>query len=537
MKGNIKTEITERIKDLSKQKTVMIMTFIIFVLGTIFIFSDSNKDVLEKIFLGSIFSCIVQLPVTKLTEKLSSLKKYLVQGVSAAAAVVLGYFARCGFGNSVYEDMYFYGLILIAVFLTIYVFALKEDNGNFYAHLIKNFMFAGLMSFVLFLGLILLCYAFNYLIYRFSYMDRWCLSITLFSFGTFFVNVFAVYLFNQNNEESTGKAFRIIFVNILFPVFVILMVLLYAYLLKALFTLSLPNGQINIFVSFATAIYFVFYFILKEYKDKKIISFFYKYGVFTLIPLVIIQIVAFVIRLNAYGFTGSRYSSLMYIIFSCLEIAFILSKKDKLKKLTFPLLALLMLWTSFSPLNLIEVSYESQIKRLSSIVEKYGMLKDDELSYDSNEIAATISEEDLEVLKGSWRYLRQVTKHKKPSWMPDSWSFESAWGFDTEKKVKNTKNVRINANDSKPFSIEGFSKCYSIDVNNYGINNLKAGGVSFDFEKYLLPLADNDVDSSEPVIITIDEDKKFIFSFISYDYDLTEKEFKHCILRGILLIK
>ena len=263
--------------------------------------------------------------------------------------------------------------------------------------------------------------AFQNLIFHF---DDWqvyeCCAV--FCFVVFAVNIFVYYLFYRRDEENSGKAFKVIFLYILLPVFFTLIALLYIYLLKALILWKLPNGQINWFVSFASCIYIVFYFILREYENLAAVKVFYKYGAFAFIPLICIQIPAYFIRLTAYGFTGWRFSSLLFIIFSIVTIVLTFIKKGKFIKYSLLLLSGIIIFASITPCNLINSAYKSQYNRMVKILEKYGMIDDVSenkqlADYDKEEINQIITEEDRNILISSFNYLSLKSDIPLPEWM------------------------------------------------------------------------------------------------------------------------
>ena len=354
IRTKIKETFSQAVAHIAATKVIFIATFIAFIFASI----DSCKPykssnpliVLQDLYLAFFMAAIFAIPATLLTQKFTALKKYLIQGGVAVAGFLLGFFSHRGFGNRVFDELYYFGILCAITLITLYLFIPKEKSRTYFSLVFKYALFCSFMTLILMGGLCLLIYAVQNLILNTDDYDVYecCVYFCAFVFG---VNTFTYYLFNRRQDESSGKAFKVITLYILFPVFSILILILYIYLLKALFLLKLPNGQINWFVSFASCFYIVFYFILREYDELPVIKFFYKFGAFAFIPLIIIQIYAYFIRVNAYGFTGYRYSSLLFIIFSIITIALTFIKKGKYVNWAIIALTAIVLFDSVTPLR------------------------------------------------------------------------------------------------------------------------------------------------------------------------------------------
>ena len=423
----IKTAVKNLFISLKEQRVIFIFSILSFIFCCLHIYDYEEAiftartfyDTFWKISLALLMSCLFALPASFLTRSMKAIKKYLIQTAVAIAGGVTGYFAQQGFGNSIYGDLYFWGIFFALILVTIFIFLPKENQKTYIAGLVKHFFFSLLLSTILFAAASLLIVAFQNLIYEFDDYGEIYEACAAFCYFVFALNIFVYYLFYKREEESSGKAFKIIILYILLPVFFILIGLLYAYLIKALILLKFPKGQMNWIVSFASCFYFVFYFILKEYEDLPAIKVFYKFGAFAFIPLVCVQIPAYIIRLNAYGFTGWRFSSLMFIIFTVLMFTLTFIKKGKYIKYSILILAVIILIASVTPLNLIDVAHKSQTKRMMDILNKYELFDNQNnrlFDYDTDIINEQMSKEDKEQLSSSYNYLRYPCEIPLPDW-------------------------------------------------------------------------------------------------------------------------
>ena len=289
IKTKIKETLAEAVAHIAATKVIFISTFIAFVFACVDVCSlyeyGKNVSVWEDLYLAFFMAAVFAMPATLLTQKFTALKKYLIQSGVAVAGALLGFFSHRGFGNSVYSSLYYYGILFAAVLITLYLFIPKGNSRTYFSLVFKHALFCSFMTLVFMGGLLLLVYAVQNLILNTDNNDVYECSCFFCAF-IFGVNTFTYYLFNRREDESSGKAFKVITLYILFPVFAVLILILYIYLLKALFLFKLPNGQINWFVSFASCFYIVFYFILREYDELPVIKFFYKFGAFVFIPLI-----------------------------------------------------------------------------------------------------------------------------------------------------------------------------------------------------------------------------------------------------------
>lgn len=523
---NFKKLINSIFKSVTKHKVILIDSIIAAVFAIIDVYSSGLEweDYLKSFLMATLFA----IPATYITENFSTVKKYVIQVLSSLAGAVITYSILQFVLQDSYCKMYLFGITFAVICFIITLFEPKNFSKSYYANLVKNFMFTVLLCLVGILGSILLIYAFSSLIFEIDDFDELMESVAIIWGVVVSINLFVFYLF-EKREEPSGKAFKIIFYYVMFPVYGILLLILYIYLLKALFTLSLPNGQVNWFVSFASVFYLVFYFILREYKDLKPVKLFYKYGSFVLIPLMCVQWPAYFIRLNSYGFTGWRYSSLIYNIFTVIFITFTFIKNGKYTKFAIPVLGVFILFASVTPLNLIDVAYRSQYGRLIKVLNKYEMMENNRLKENiPSEIENIITDDDRAQLLSSDIYIRRKTEHKKPEWLETRCSFNELYNIKKEKdsdafiiyEMKNTKDEEL------IIDVKGYSTIekkhiykgsyYSEQAQKY--SRIVIPDTQFDITDLLLSLKNTNEDH---LICQIDENKRAYLYNIRYSYNIT----------------
>ncbi|MBR5033431.1 MAG: DUF4153 domain-containing protein [Treponema sp.] len=571
IKTKIKETLAEAVAHIAATKVIFISTLIAFVFACVDVCRPyeygKNVSVWEDLYLAFFMAAVFAMSATLLTQKFTALKKYLIQGGVAVAGALLGFFSHRGFGNSVYSSLYYYGILCAAVLITLYLFIPKGNSRTYFSLVFKHALFCSFMTLVFMGGLLLLVYAVQNLILNTDNNDVYECSCFFCAF-IFGVNTFTYYLFHRREDESSGKAFKVITLYILFPVFAVLILILYIYLLKALFLFKLPNGQINWFVSFASCFYIVFYFILREYDELPVIKFFYKFGAFVFIPLILIQIYAYFIRVNAYGFTGYRYSSLLFIIFSIITITLTFIKKGKYVNWAIIALTAIVLYDSVTPFNLINMAHKSQFSRMVKVMNKYDIYDEetDTLKlYDPDALEAAISDDDRAALYSAYKYILWTSHLPHPEWATkveydeDGQKhtkylyFEEVFGIKTTRadekilefdKLFESKKIK-NIEAYKEFVEITDSKWSSGSKNGEYVEYLKEmpeiafyskTGKKYCLEDFFFTI-DQNVSEDEPLWYMPDDEIAFCFERIEYKYNTEKKLFRSYHYNGYVFYK
>ena len=364
------------------------------------------------------------------------------------------------------------------------------------------------------------------------------------SFCFFFPCVFISYATKSDKDISIPKTFKVIVFHVLFSLYCILLFVLYIYLIKSLVTLTLPSGKINPFVSGATVLYLFFYLSLASYKNK-VTSFFYSYGSIFLLVLIAVQIVAFAVRINAYGFTPVRFASFYYIIFSIIFCILPLIKKGKDMQLVYPIFGLMCLLASISPLNIIDSANRNQYSRIISTLKKYDLYKNKSIIPAPSE--DTISPKDKNKIVSAFKEI-QSSKGKKPEALEEiinenviskafknTFGFEFYYDYDYENTTPPTEAKKYGYNldvpKERPVDIRGLSEMFyfnsddsyykknpqiTVEFGNHQIINITDEIFALAYERDNLAK----VDSNEPLVI-----KKDGFTLIIRQIDFRKTDY------------
>jgi len=565
LKAKIKTALAQALTYLVTAKVIFISTLITFIMSALIIYLEDEiwGELTQAFLMATAFT----IPATLVTQKLKPLKKYLLQILAAGVGFVIGFFSQRGFGNDLYKELYYFGILCALILIILYLFIPKENSRTYFALVFKHTLFTIFMTLILMGGLCLLIYALQNLIFNTDDYDIYeCCS--LFCAIIFGINIFCYYLFYRRQDESSGKAFKVIALYILFPVFIILLLILYVYLIKALVLLKLPNGQINWFVSFASCFYIVFYFILREYKELPVVKFFYRFGAFPFIPLIIIQIYAYILRVSAYGFTGYRYSSLLFIIFSIITIALTFIRRGKYSRYALLILTALVLFDSVTPFNLIKMAHKSQFSRMMKVLNKYDLFDSENntlATYDNDALEKCILDEDRAALLSSYRYLAWTSSVPMPDWAvkiehyADGRSYEQkmdfveVFGIKTERTKEEMLAYKKDYTLNSSINIEGYKRMTKLSASDYSsqwvdnkytdyakeipdISYYSVKGKKYDLTEFFFSLSQEDK-NRECLWYKPDDSIAFCFTSIEYNYNKERRLFKSYSYSGYVFYK
>ena len=186
--------------------------------------------------------------------------------------------------------------------------------------------------------------------------------------------------------------------RILFPVYLVLLAILYGYLGKIGITGTLPSGEINWFASLAVLGYAAFYFLDPE-PEEKVLRWWSRYGSLVLLPVTAVQLYCVYLRLSAYGLTVPRYASLACTFFGIFVMISGLCRRGRL--LLFPLAALILFAVTVAPFPLRQVPIRDQEMRAQQVMEAAGMMREGGIVE-----GRPLTEAERERLLSAYRYLR-----------------------------------------------------------------------------------------------------------------------------------
>ena len=208
------------------------------------------------------------------------------------------------------------------------------------------------------------------------------------------------------------RILQILVSYITIPLIAVYTLVLFAYFIKILFTLHWPVGQLGPMVLAYSAAGLIVY-ILAGKLENRAAGLYRMLFPKMLIPIVIMQLVSVVIRLNAYGITESRYYVALFGVYA-LICAVILSLRPIAKNgLIVLLAAVLAILSIVPPLDAFNVSRVSQTNRLENMLQTEGVLVEGKI------IPQADASQELKIeTTNILRYLQNRNYLEKIAWLP-----------------------------------------------------------------------------------------------------------------------
>lgn len=264
-----------------------------------------------------------------------------------------------------------------------------HDSMNGFWQFNKNLFFRILTSllytFVLYLGislaLVVVINLFNLDISGEVYTHLWIVLIGLFNTWFFLAGV-PSNLNELDLENDYPKGLKVFTQFILIPLATIYFLIMYSYMLKMIWMLSLPKGAISYLVisfSFFGILSLLLIYPLQNKETEKWIKIFARWFYIALLPLIGLLLVAIGTRIKAYGITENRYLIILLAAWlSGISIYLQLNKLHNIKIIP-QSLCLILLLASFGPWGASAVSEKSQLSRLQALLVKNNLLSEGRL--------------------------------------------------------------------------------------------------------------------------------------------------------------
>ena len=261
--------------------------------------------------------------------------------------------------------------------------------------LFLRFLTAVLFSAVLYIGLVVALLAIDVLLGIDIDEERY-LQLFFFIGGIFNTWFFLAGIPDSIEAFETisdyPKGLKVFTQNILLPLVIIYMIILYLYMGKIIIEWSWPEGWVAYLVlSFSIAGIFALLLLhpIQERVENKWIKQFSRIYFWVLIPLVVLLLLAIWVRIDEYGITVNRYFVLILSLWLGGIVAyFVMSKAKNIKVIPASLCTIAFL-ISFGPWGAFSVSETSQVNRLQGYLTKNNLLQNGVIQKndDENEVS------------------------------------------------------------------------------------------------------------------------------------------------------
>ena len=267
------------------------------------------------------------------------------------------------------------GIYLALAFLALFLLE-RTNKAPGLPALLFAAAFSIVTSILLSLGLILCVAAFWALIVTDA--DGWLPETTylfsgLIAYGGWGLAAFLGALPNTNARYEFPAATQKLLLYLFFPVYLLLLIVLYLYVGKIIGAGEMPVGTMNWYASFALLGFAFFFGTLAVQERLSLFSRFLKWGLLLFLPILAIQIYGVWLRYEAYGLTTLRYTSMIctFCGIYALAVAFLRRKPQQV----YLCAAILALIFSLTPLNVVDVPLRSQEARLSRILTENNLIQ------------------------------------------------------------------------------------------------------------------------------------------------------------------
>lgn len=203
------------------------------------------------------------------------------------------------------------------------------------------------------------------------------------------------------------KGLKIFTQNILIPLVIIYLVILYLYTGKIILEWTWPEGWVAYLVlSFSIVGIFALLLLhpIQEKVENRWIKRFSQSYFWVLVPLVILLLLAIWVRIEEYSFTANRYFVLVLGLWLAGIVAYFIASKTKNIKVIPASLCIIAFLISFGPWGAFSVSEQSQVNRLQQYLEKNDILKEGSIHKASEPVAF----EDRKEISSIIRYLNDM---------------------------------------------------------------------------------------------------------------------------------
>ncbi len=401
---------------------------------------SENEEFLTRLIFAGIFGVFFGTAAQFTAERLEPLKRFqwLLRTVTFGAAVLYFFLMTSPAQND--------GAIAIRLFVTCFaLFALylyvpsTKDAADFVSIALTNFksaFVALLYGVILFLGLLAIYYAVDLLLIDLNSNLPSHLAAIVFIFFTpvYFLSLLPYFNSTEKAEQEKRDAaaayprfLAILISYIAIPLVFTFSAVLAAYFIKILITMNWPVGQIGPMVLVYSAVGLLLY-ILSGHLTDRFALLYRKLFPILLIPFVALQLTSVYIRLNAYGVTESRYYVALFGIFSIVCSLYLIFSKFKKQRMIALLAACFAIFSILPIFGAFHISRASQTARVEQILEKNGMLQDDQLTPKTD-----IPDEDKQEITSIINYMQGMGHLNGLSWLPEEYKKDSRTYIDFEK--------------------------------------------------------------------------------------------------------
>lgn len=291
------------------------------------------------------------------------------------------------------------GLILFFIIGSMYIEILKNPKSlqSYLYKILRSLAVALLFTVVILVGTLVIVYAINYLFFE----QNWFLYDLVFSIitNTVFVVIFLSNFPKGNNYEENNipDYFKIIIGKVIPILITIFGIVLYLYLFTVLIKREMPVENIAYLVIIFGLVSITTLIMMGLISDNKNNNIFSKVLPISILPLVTLLFFSMGTRIKRFGVTENRYYVIILGIWILISAIYFIVNKYKNNTPILIIASILVLITTIGPISAINISKNSQIKRLEYYLNRNNMIENGKIipnetvsSKDKNEIRSIL---------------------------------------------------------------------------------------------------------------------------------------------------
>lgn len=421
-----------------------------------------NQKFLLTFAMGAALCMVAQV----LHERFFMTSKQRLLLIGGACMLTLGYF------------LMIYGASAISMAITVRTTALlsalfmafiwlpsakaKITFNEIFMAVFKTFFIAVFFSGVIFFGVSIIISAINLLLFRISYLAYQHAANIIY---VFFAPLYFLSLVPNFNKEQEGeiqsavscpKFLDILISNIIIPLASVYTVILVLYIVMNITGGFWTDNLIEpLLVSYSIVVIVIY--ILAGKLNNKLASAFKRIFPKVLIPVVMFQTLASVLKIGEVGLTHSRYYVIMYGLFAIVAgfiFSFFKASKNGIVAIVLITLSII---SAVPPVDAFTVSKMSQIATLERALERNGILVNSQIVPKEN-----IPDQDMKIISNTALYISRMGYAQDIAWLADDFNyyvnFESTFGFSPHElnAIERPQYIRYFRNKMDVVDISGY---------------------------------------------------------------------------------
>ena len=199
------------------------------------------------------------------------------------------------------------------------------------------------------------------------------LAYTAFALAALVLAPFMLFSFFPDRDTPRAKysGLKKVLAYVILPAYLALLAVLLVYIVAVVIKWELPAGRMNPYAMLALGT-FAFLHLLLTGEENRLSRFFVFFGVWLLLPVIVVQAVAVFIRIDAYGLTQARIFGLAFSVACLVTVAAAFWRKYG--RVFFIVSAVLLFVLAATPLNAQTLACRNQESRLFGALTNAQML-------------------------------------------------------------------------------------------------------------------------------------------------------------------